>query len=223
MLKPSVHIPDRVLQGIGVAGVAAFVVGLIRAIKDEMAGSPAQERDVPLATTHPAVPTDLFSSMYKRENRPGLAAHRGNRWLFCYGDKVCHSALSLLLHISQGAQLPRSTSESRRALFALFLQAALADTRLQMASCQIGAKEVDAMLACVALTILDTPLEQLQLYRSLLSLDEDERKSTVAREAVRLLGAPANLEKHYAAAYVLLRTMTMVLVMEASFGGPSGG
>lgn len=210
MLSSSVHLPPRLLQLIGALGIGSFIVSFVMEALKERKESPP---DIQLATSHPAVPTNLFSSMFERENRPNLRRHEGDRWLFAYGDKVCQSTLSLLLCISQGAKLPSSDPETRKGLFALYLQAALAETRLQMVSLGRWSKDSEAMLDCVSLTILDASLGQLERYNSLLALGENERIQTVTREAVRSLGAPDSLEKHFGAAYLLLRTVARLLVL----------
>jgi hypothetical protein len=213
MLGTLANIPPRLLQFIGAAALGGVILSVIKEALSEKKEESGP--DVPLATTHPSVPTNLFSSMFRRENRANFRSMQDNVWLLTYGDKVCHTTLSLLLYISQGAKLPSSDPETRRSLFALYLQAGLAETRLQMVSNGRSAKKADAMLNCIAATILDTPLEQLEHYGSLLALSEDERRDTVAEEAVRRLGAPGSVQKHFSAAYVLLRTVTLLLVLNA--------
>jgi hypothetical protein len=215
MLLASTHIPPRLLQAIGAVGLAGFVIGLLKAMKDELSRPDEPAPDVPLVTNHPAVPTNLFSAMYEREDRPALRGHRGNRWLFSYGDKISQSIVSLLLCISQGAKLPEASPERRRALFALYLQGALAETRLRMNDKGTSEQAGDTMLECVSLTILDLPLAELDRYNALLALDEAQRLDTVGREAMENSGAARGTEKHFRAAYVLLRTMVMMLVLGA--------
>jgi hypothetical protein len=206
----SVHLPSRLLELIGAVAVGSFVVGLIL---EAFKGKKDRPRDVPLATSHPAVPTNLFSSTFERQSRADLRRYNGDRWLLAYGDKVCQSTLSLLLCISQGANLPSSDSETRKGLFALYLQAAMAETRLQMVSSGRSTTDADGLMNCIGVTILETPLGKLDRYTSLLSLGEDERRDTVAQEAVRRLGAPNDAEQHFSSAYVLLRTVTTMLVL----------
>jgi hypothetical protein len=213
MLTSSIHIPERLLQLVGAATLTAFAAALLSGIKAGLSGE--QARDVPLATTHPAVPTNLFSSTYERENLPALRVHQSNRWLFTYGDKLCHSILSLLLYISHGAKLPDLDPQAGREVFSLYFQAALAETRLAMDREGVSARSGDAMLDCVSRTIFDTPLAQLSRYDSFLRLSELQRLDLVGSEATQRMAAPAWVETHFRAAYILLRTMMVLLAMES--------
>lgn len=215
MPRVSLQIPDRVLQVIGgvylIGLAAAFVGGIISEIRKS---SSEEEGDVSLATTHPGVPTNLFSATLKRENNPAFAKERANPWLLMYGDKICHSILSLLVHISQGARLTGTDSEGRKNLFALFLQGALAESRLELTGSKVSAGAGDALLECLAVTILDTPLAQLELYNRMLRQSEDERSETLVGEAARSVNASPRVAKAFRAAYLLLRTMVRILICQ---------
>lgn len=215
MLRSSIHIPERVLQVIGGAYLVAIGVGLVSGIVSGIRGGLREdETEVPLATTHPAVPTNLFSATLERENNPAFQAQRSNRWLQMFGDKVCHSTLSLLLHISQGAKLSGTNAESRKHLFALFLQGALAESRLELNAKAVSPRAGDALLNCVAVTILDSNLAGLDHYNRLLALPETARCNAVVKEAAQAIDASARVEKAFRAAYLLLRTMVRILICE---------
>lgn len=207
------RIPDRLLQLIGGAYLLFLGAALLKGIKDGLSKSSNEApSEVPLATTHPAVPTNMFSATLEKEDKPHLRQHQSDRWLLRFGDKLCHSTGSLLVYLSQG--LKTGNSEARRGLFPLYLQAALAETRLQMNARGMSQEKGDAMLDCIATTILDTPLTQLDRYADLLGLDEDSRRDTVARQAAGMVEAANGMERHFRAAYVLLRTIVLVMASE---------
>lgn len=172
---------------------------------------------VPLSTSHPAVPTNMFSATLKSRHEPELRRHRSDTWLLAFGDKLCHSTGSLLVYLSQGLKGTSADPESRRGLFPLYLQAALAETRLQMNSKRVSRNAGDAMLDCITMTILDTPLAQLDRYAGFLAMEEDGRRDAVAREAVQMIGVASVEEQNFRAAYVLLRTVVIVMVLQRSF------
>lgn len=215
MPRISLQIPDRVLQVIGGAYLfglaAAFVGGIISEIRK---GSSEDEGDLSLATTHPGVPTNLFSATLKRKDNPAFEKERANLWLLMYGDKISHSILSLLVHISQGARLTGADSQGRTNLFALFLQGALTESRLELSDKKVSARSGDAMLECLAVTLLDTPLAQLDLYNRMLCQSEDERSESLVGEAASSVNAAPRVTKAFRAAFLLLRGMVRILICQ---------
>lgn len=211
----SVQNPGR-LSLLGFAAVYVGVVGLLATIKQVLFDEP--NCDVPLSTTHPAVPPDVFSVTYQRREDKALRAHRGDRWLFTYGDKVCHSALSLALYLAKGANIPDSDSEALRRLYSLYFQAALAETRWEIESEAAREESADAMLECVALTILETPLAQLEHYTALMALpEEEERRAAVVRQAEQAIKAPRGMKGPFRAAHVLMRLVILFLLCDTPY------
>jgi hypothetical protein len=203
------RIPDRVLQLIGGAYFVVLVLAFLKGLREGW-GQDSQgrsERDVALSTTHPAVPRNLFSAMLEKEGRPELRHFRSDDWLLGFGDKLCHSTGSLLLCLQQGVETDRSDLPSRKELFPLFLEAALAEARPGLQ--RHGGEEA---LQCLTLTILDRPPQALQYYPEMLGLSEEERLERVAGLAVQLAGAPSRARRHYRAAFVLLRLMVTAMV-----------
>lgn len=210
----SVQSPGK-LPLLGFAALYVGAVGLLATIKQVLFDEPVC--DVPLSTTHPAVPVNVFSVTYKRRDDKALRAHRGDPWLFRYADKVCHSALSLALYLAQGANLPDSDSETLRRLYSLYFQAALAETRWEMEDGVASKKNAnaDAKLECVALTILETPLAQLDHYTALMALpEEEERCAAVVREAARIIKVRRGMKGPFRSAHVLMRLVTLFLVSD---------
>ncbi len=206
------HIPDRLLQIIGGAYLLMLGAALIKGIKEGLTSDqPVAARDVPLATSHPVVPRHMFSTTFESEDRPEMRRHRSNSWLLTFGDKLCHSTGSLLVYLSQGVPSADPKSPLRRGLFPLYLQGALAETRTRMTAKGVSGKRGDELLNCIAVTILETPLAELDHYARLLELNEDLRSETVAKEAVEMAAATADSKQHFKAAYILLRTVVLVM------------
>ena len=212
------RIPDRLLQLVGGAYILylgwAALQGLIEGMREGGTTSRDTPRDVPLATSHPAVPRNMFSATLQQENHPELRRHLSNEWLCAFGDKLCHSTGSLLLHLLMG--IKTTESPSQRGLFPLYLEAALAETRLQMDARGVQRGRGDAMLNCISSTIIETPLTGLKRYADLLKMDEDERCEKVALEAVGMVETSPEDKRHFRAAYVLLRTTAMIMVCQMS-------
>jgi hypothetical protein len=205
------HIPDRLLQLIGGAYLLALGVAVFTGIREGWSGQTAP-RDISLSTTHPAVPTNLFSATLESDDKPEFRRYRSDRWLLGFGDKICHTTGSLLLHINMGIQTP--DSPARRGLFPLFLEGALAETGLRMSFKGIPIEKVDAELNCIATTILDTPLTQLKHYAGLLELDDNARSEALSNKAVQMVEGARGAKRHFGAAYILLRTMVLVMVSD---------
>lgn len=212
------RIPDRLLQLIGGAYILylgwAAVQGLIEGIREGGTTSGDTPRDVPLMTSHPRIPTNMFSATLEMEKNPELRRHLSHQWLLTFGDKICHTTASLLTYLLMGIKVKRAGAQT--GLFPLYLEAALVETRLMMDSQGVKPEKGDAMLNCISATVIDTPLTGLKRYAGLLELAEDERCESVALEAAQMVGAAPRDQRHFRAAYVLLRTVVLVMCSQMS-------
>ncbi len=176
-------------------------------------------KDITLTTFHPFIPTNLFSRMLE-EKGAALKIPKGSgpsqEWACLYGDKMSHSLLALCLGLGE---IPRPSEtegeENNRRLFQLLFQATLAETSLQLQDRGWSFQQTAPLLDRISTVFLSTPLKKLELYPVFLEQDEDQRCESVAQQAVALLQVDPDNARHYRAAHVLARTMSLMLTSEA--------
>lgn len=186
-----------------------------------------------LATTHPNVPTDLFSKRFLPDNgwwhcsQTGLsklAAQQGNSvsirnqqtvdWLCQTGDQLSHSVLSALAHLSENELLPKFvTSDQRKMLFAVLFEYLVAEMYDSLVKQGRPKSEVEAFLACLPKGLFGTEFESTHCGEFLKINDPDERLRAAALVGAVQIGTrdPAVLQVIQQAAAILRLKATMLL------------